>query len=264
MSDSENKIHYTESFNTALQWIWGDGYLSPGGAEEVAEMLRDISVRDRAILDIGSGLGAIDILLAETHGARSVLGIDVEPQLIEHASRRAAAADLAQRVRFQLVEPGPLPFTDGSFDIVFSKDAIIHIADKSAFYAEVLRVLEPGGVFIGSDWLCGDKETHTEQALAWLEFIDLNFAMKNLVETRQALEQAGFEQVRLKDRNEWYRTEIKNELASLAGDNYAKLVRLVGAEQAAHRLKSSTLKQQAIEDGFLRPTHFVGYKPAAR
>ena len=56
---------------------------------------------------------------------------------------------------FQLVEPGPLPFADQSFDAVFTKDAIVHIPDKPPFYREVLRVLRPGGLFVGSDWLCG-------------------------------------------------------------------------------------------------------------
>ena len=64
------------------------------------------------------------------------------------------------------------------------------------------------------------------------------------------------------DRNEWYRSEIRKELATLAGDNYEKLVDVVGAETAKHRLESSTLKPRVIDQGFLRPTHFVGIKPA--
>ena len=64
------------------------------------------------------------------------------------------------------------------------------------------------------------------------------------------------------DRNEWYKSEIKHELATLSGDNYEELVRRVGKETAEHRLESSTRKQRVIELGFLRPTHFVGYKPA--
>ena len=262
MSQPERKPQYTEEVNAALQWMWGDGYLSPGGFEEVSEMLRGVDVRDRNVLEIGSGLGAASVALVETFGARSVLGVDVEAHLIEHSRERAAVSGLAERVRFQLVDPGPLPFDDGSHDMVFSKDAIVHIPDKAACYAEVLRVLAPGGVFVGSDWLRGGEETFTTDAREWLESVHLDFRMETLEQTHRALERSGFERVGLVDRNEWYRGEVRKELATLSGDNYAKLVEVVGEQMARHRRESSTLKQRVIEQGFLRPTHFIGYKPA--
>ena len=262
MPDRERKSQYTENVNAALQWMWGDGYLSPGGAEEVAAMLRGVDVRGRRVLEIGSGLGAASVALVERYGAHRVLGVDVEPHLIHHARERAVAAGLAEQIRFQLVDPGPLPFDDGAFDMVFSKDAIVHIPDKAACYAEVLRVLAPGGAFVGSDWLRGGEATYTSDAREWLDFVRLDFRMETLEQTRRALERSGFERVGLVDRNEWYRGEIDNELATLSGDSYEKLVEVVGEEMARHRLESSTLKQRVVDQGFLRPTHFVGYKPA--
>ena len=262
MPDSQKQSQYNDVFVTALQWMWGDGYLAPGGPAEVTELLRDVDVKGRRTLDIGSGLGAIDLILAGEFGASTVVGIDVEEHLVEHSRQRAAKAGMERRVQFQLVEPGPLPFEDSSFDMVFTKDAIVHIPDKQAMYEDVLRVLRPGGVFVGSDWLRGGEETFTPVAAQWLEVVHLNFQMKNLDQTREAIQNAGFERVTLRDRNEWYQSEVRSELATLAGDKYAELARRIGAEQAAYRLKSSQLKQQAIDVGFLRPTHFVGYKPA--
>lgn len=262
MPESERKSQYTDNLNAALQWMWGDGYLSPGGSEEVAAMLREVDVGGRHVLDIGCGLGAAAVELAQKHGARSVLGVDVERHLIEQAGERAAAAGLSDRVRFRLIDPGPLPFDDAAFDMVFTKDAIVHIPDKAACYAEVYRVLGPGGVFVGSDWLRGGEETCTSEARDWLDFVRLDFRMETLDQTRHALQRCGFEGVELVDRNEWYRGEIGNELATLSGENYEELVRRVGREAAEHRLESSTRKQRVIELGFLRPTHFVGYKSA--
>ena len=130
---SDDDPQYTEAFNATLQWMWGDGYLSPGGPQEIAEMLRDVSIAGHDVLDIGCGLGAIDVELATTHDAGSVIGVDVESPLIEQAGARARDAGVDDRVRFQLIEPGPLPFDDASFDVAFTKDAIIHIPDKAAF-----------------------------------------------------------------------------------------------------------------------------------
>lgn len=256
----DSSYEYTEDFIAGLQWMWGDGYLSPGGPREIAVMLEGVDLEDRDVLDIGSGLGAIDVLLVEAYGAGSVVGIDVERPLVEHAVQRADRAGLAGRIRFELVQPGPLPFDDASFGVVFSKDAIIHVPDKAALYKEVLRVLEPGGVFVGSDWLRSGEGEFSEQAKQWFEVIGLHFDMKNPEQTRAELERAGFGGLRLKDRNEWYRGEITTELDRLSGDDYDGLARRIGADKAAARLNSSQLKQAVVERGELRPTHFVGYK----
>ena len=142
--------------------------------------------------------------------------------------------------------------------MVFSKDAIVHIPDKAACYAEVLRTLRPDGVFAGSDWLRGGEETYTSDAREWLECARLDFRMETLDETRRALERSGYERVRLVDRNAWYKGAIVEELTTLAGDNYEKLVELVGEEMARHRVESSRQKQRVIEQGFLRPHPFRG------
>ena len=260
MPGSDETYEYTEDFIAALQWMWGDGYLSPGGPQEVAVLLDGVDLTGCEVLDIGSGLGAIDVLLVHEYGANNVTGIDIEPPLIEHARQRAVKAGVAEQVQYRLVEPGSLPLEDESFDVVFSKDAIIQIPDKLALYRDVLRVLRGGGVFVGSDWLRGGEGEYSEQFKEWLIVVQLSFDMKNLEQTRSTLEQAGFVDIKLKDRNDWYRQEIKNELATLSGRHYAGLAERIGEEKAAHRLRSSTLKQRIVERGELRPTHFIGRK----
>ena len=252
---------YDPVFNDALQWMWGDGFLAPGGPEEVAELLKPVSIAGSHVLDIGSGLGAIDVLLVSDHGAATVVGVDVEAHLIDASVERAARAGLAEQITYQLIEPGPLPFADATFDVVFTKDAIVHIPEKQPFYEEVLRVLTPGGLFVGSDWLRGGPETMTDISQRWLDLVHLNFEMQDL-HTSRAIAAAGFTDVSLRDRNEWYQDLVVEELASLSGDRFDGLVELIGEEQASYRRESSLLKQQVIDIGFLRPTHFVAYKAA--
>ncbi|MGI9615468.1 MAG: class I SAM-dependent methyltransferase [Acidimicrobiales bacterium] len=253
---------YDPVFNDALQWMWGDGFLAPGGPAEVAELLKPVSIAGAHVLDVGSGLGAIDVLLVNDHGAATVVGVDVEAHLIDASVERAANAGLAEQVTYRLIEAGPLPFADAGFDVVFTKDAIVHIPEKQPFYEEVLRVLAPGGLFVGSDWLRGGPETMTDVSRRWLDVVHLNFEMQDLDHTSEAIAAAGFTDVSLRDRNDWYQDLVVEEIASLSGDRYDGLVELIGEEQAAYRRESSLLKQQVIDIGFLRPTHFVARKAA--
>ena len=120
---------YPDDFVAGIEWMWGEGFLSPGGPDEVRALLEGVDLTGCRVLDVGSGLGGIDILLVTEHGARGVVGLEVEPQLLARAEQAVARAGLSERIRFQLVSPGPFPVADESFDVVFSKDSMIHIPD---------------------------------------------------------------------------------------------------------------------------------------
>src|SRR4030095_11331641 len=134
---------YTKAFTDALQFMWGEGFLSPGGLEEIDNMLEGHKLAGKCVLDIGSGVGGVDAHLVTRHGAAEVIGVDVEEQLIEASRAFVASRGLSGKIIFMLVAPGPLPFPDNHFDVVFTKDAMVHIPDKAALYSEVLRVLKP-------------------------------------------------------------------------------------------------------------------------
>jgi ubiquinone/menaquinone biosynthesis C-methylase UbiE len=74
----------------------------------------------------------------------SVTGVDMTPEMIGKA--RANAATLgAGNVEFVESEAEQLPFADASFDVVLSNGVIDLIPDKDAVFAELFRVLRPGG-----------------------------------------------------------------------------------------------------------------------
>src|SRR5258708_13629490 len=111
MIDQDSEVgEYDSAMQTLLQLIWGEGFLSPGGAGEVGYLLEGSDIRGCKVLDIGAGLGAIDQLLVTQHGARSVLGIDVDPVLLKQMAARIAESRLADRIKTLCVPPAPLPF----------------------------------------------------------------------------------------------------------------------------------------------------------
>ena len=65
---------YTEADFTGQQIIWGEGYMSPGGAAEVAALVAGLDIEGRDVLDIGCGLGGPSVDLVANHGAGRVTG----------------------------------------------------------------------------------------------------------------------------------------------------------------------------------------------
>ena len=97
------------------------------------------------VLDLGSGAGTDSLVAAQMVGDHGhVTGIDMTPEMLTKA--RAAAAEMgAANVEFVESEAERLPFPDGSFDVVISNGVIDLIPDKDAVFAELFRVLSPGG-----------------------------------------------------------------------------------------------------------------------
>jgi len=251
---------YPDEFIDRLHLVWGMGFLSPGGPEEVAVIVRGLDLAGAALLDIGCGSGGPAMVLAREQGAE-VIGIDVEPQRIDRSRRLAAEARLGNKVSFKLVEPGPLPFAAETFDVVFSKDALLHIPDKQALYKEVLRVLKPGGVFAASDWLAGEGAAQDEALLSYIELVGLDFTMATAAETAAAMRDAGFEAVSTVDRNAWYAEVSAREVAAIEGPLRDGIIAVSSPEIHARWLAARKQLAEATRRGALRPTHLRGRRP---
>lgn len=259
----EHENEYTDDFVAKLELLWGEGFLSPGGPEETARILEGVDLGGRDVLDIGCGIGGIDVLLVREHGAGSVTGIDVEAPLIRRARERAARAGVADRVSFRLVEPGPLPFAADSFDIVFSKDSMIHIPDKPALFADVRRLLRPAGLFAASDWMQSAAGPESPEMARFVETSGLSFSMGITDVLPAQLEAAGFEAVRVVDRSPWYRGEARRELARMRGELRGALLEILGREAADRWIAMRKAMIDALDAGVFRPTHLRARKPAA-
>jgi phosphoethanolamine N-methyltransferase len=253
---------YQKAFTDALQFMWGEGFLSPGGPEEVARMLDNLDIRGADVLDLGSGLGGVDVLLVETHGAGRVVGIDVEDALVVAARELVARKGLSDRIEFRLVEPGPMPVAAASFDVVFSKDAMVHIPDKSALYADVLRALRPGGWFIAADWLWSPGAGESAVVREWLSRGPLKFVFTTLVEAEAALRQSGFSSVTVEDVRAHLQASNREEINVLEGPARQRLAALVGEGMADSRLASARGRQAALDSGDLVPAHLRARKAA--
>ena len=259
-------VHEAEYDDTAIRFLealWGEGYLSPGGPEEVDRIVEGLSLQGMKVLDVGCGAGGISLHLVERHGAGHVTGFDVERPVVERARAHADAKELSDRASFVQSSPGRLPFVDASFDLVFSKDALLHVPDKDALFAEIYRVLKPGGVFAASDWLIGHDGEPSPDMRAYIEAEGLSFAMASPARYRLAMERAGFVDIAITDRNGWYREVARGELERLKGTLFAAVAAVVGEDYVRKNIRTWEAMQTVLDSGEHRPTHLRGRKPGA-
>lgn len=257
-----DEILYDQQHIAFLEELWGAGFLSPGGAEEVGRVLDGVEIAGRHVLDIGCGSGAIAVLLVQGFGAARVTGIDVEGPVCAAARTRAAEAGLSDRIEIVKVTPGPFPFAGDSFDVVFSKDSIIHIPDKAAMAAEACRVLRPGGRFAASDWLTSHDGEMSPEMAHYVAMEALEFRMASPQTYRSAMEGAGFTDVELINRNPWYREVSAAELAELSGPNRPRWEARHGAEFIAQQIEIWRAMQPVLASGEHCPHHIRGRKPS--
>jgi ubiquinone/menaquinone biosynthesis C-methylase UbiE len=100
--------------------------------------------RGEKVLDVGSGLG-IDSILAAHHAGPDgkVIGIDISQKEVDHAQSRADERHLD--IRFSVADMEEIPLPDNSFDVVISNGAFCLAPNKERAFAELYRVLKPGG-----------------------------------------------------------------------------------------------------------------------
>lgn len=132
-------------------------------SEQIPDLL-EIGAGSR-ILEIGCGSGRYALRVAERTLCH-VVGLDLNPYGIRQARELAHRKNLESLVHFEERDASEtLPFSDGTFDAVFSNDVLCHLPGRSSVLRELGRVLKPGGRLLFSDALViGGLVTHEEIA----------------------------------------------------------------------------------------------------
>jgi len=170
------------------------------------------------VLDLGSGAGIDLLLAAKIAGPKGrVIGVDMTPAMIERARQNAAAAGLSNvEVREGLIED--LPVESGSVDLVISNCVINLSPEKRKVFAEIARVLKPGGRISISDIV-------TEKLPGWV--VELGALYSACItgaipeaEYLEGLRKAGLSDVAVNDRLVYDREQLAALLVSdIAGDD---------------------------------------------
>jgi ubiquinone/menaquinone biosynthesis C-methylase UbiE len=131
-------------------WMAGDfGQIATYTAKAAEDFVARIAIPSGArVLDVACGTGNTAIPAARAGAV--VTGIDIAPNLLEQARKRASAGHL--EIQFQEGDAEQLPFPDGSFDVVLTMFGAMFAPRPAQVAAELLRVCRPGGVIAMANW----------------------------------------------------------------------------------------------------------------
>ncbi len=104
--------------------------------------------RASRVLDLCAGTGDLTMALATQGRPGEVVGTDFVPEMLEVAREKAAAYSGPTAIAFSVADAQDLPFDDASFDVVTVAFGVRNLPDREKNFAEVLRVLKPGGRYV--------------------------------------------------------------------------------------------------------------------
>jgi ubiquinone/menaquinone biosynthesis C-methylase UbiE len=143
-NDTTSGRAYADAFDVMQANLWRQGWLETG------DLLLE-GLTSGSALEVGSGPGylGLDWLLRTKDTV--LVGLDIDPDMVEIAASHARELGLTDRARHILGSAGALPFEDNSYDAVFTVRSLHEWLDPGLVFTELWRVLKPGGRMFVSD-----------------------------------------------------------------------------------------------------------------
>ena len=265
--DTEKAAEYYDDTNVSefYEQCWGGEDIHIGlyatGRETVAEasaamtqhlLERAAIVPGHQVLDIACGFGGTLRALARL-GCR-VKGMDISKNCVDHARKANREAGFDDRIEVAVGDFHNIDSAPDTWDAVICQEAIIHSPNRPKVFAEVHRILRPGGVFALSDILTG-KEAEISKVEAAFARIGAS-AGATICDYQRMAEEAGLEPIHVEERLSDIRTHYDKLADQLAEPNIG-----LDAEAVALISKSISHWKAALASGDITWACFVVRKP---
>lgn len=194
----DNNGQYTRVGILRYERLFGEGHISTGGPETTERLCKKLGDALRPgvkVLDVGCGIGGAALELAKRCDAE-VTGIDLAPLMVQIANERAGAA--FPKIKFHVGDIFEQSFAE-PFDIIWSRDALLHIDRKGELFGLMYKWLKPGGHVAITDY-CRRPD---EAGAGFEEYVrTTGYALTDPENYGRLLKEAGFSKVEVEDATE--------------------------------------------------------------
>ena len=257
----DNRGQYSRSSILRYEKIFGEHYVSTGGAATTDDLCARLGDRLRPgvrVLDVGSGIGGAAFHLAQAHGAR-VTGIDLAEEMVAIALERAGQLGITDHVRFILGDVLETPFPE-PFDIIWSRDALMHVADKPRLFSRLYSLLDDDGRIVITDYARGKTPASPE----FERYIaEMGYHVVEPEEYGQLLRDAGFVSVVVHDATSKFVNILRRESKRLI-EHQADFLTEFTEQDLNYLLQRWAMKERFCQAGDMRWGIYLGSRSGPR
>lgn len=239
--------------------IFGRGYISTGGLTTTEKVQSKLTLQPgMRVLSVGCGIGGGECRLHTMFGVE-VHGLDLSHNMLAVARQRAAEMNITSGVTFEHGNVLIRDFQEGEFDVVYTRDCIIHIREKKELFERFFKWLKPGGQLLISDYTCCPDDEKPEEF--WKYLADRKYDLRPGNEYLQLIKDAGFANAVREDLSDWFVEILNMEIGKLNAmkDEFLQF----HSQKDFNDLEEGWVdKVQRVKSGVQSWSLFLGSKPA--
>jgi len=199
---------YTRNGILRYEKIFGEDFVSTGGVSTTREFVAMLNLNEGDyVLDVGCGIGGSAFLMRRDYGAK-VLGFDLSKNMVDIAEERLAKHGMDD-VKFEIKDATTQDYPEGTFDVIYSRDTILHIDDKLRLFQNFYKWLKPGGQLMITDYCCTADDWSPDYA-AYVK--QRGYNLLSVADYGGTIEKAGFGDVQAIDKTADFINILSNEL----------------------------------------------------
>ena len=211
LQSEQEATRYSRQSILRSERMYGEGFQSPGGIEAVQAFCSRLHMREgMKILDIGSGLGGAAFYFGERYGA-TVVGLDVSQEMVDISTERKERKPFPHVV-FQQGDVRTAPLPGDTFDLAWTRDCILYIAEKHLVWKNVYASLKSGGQLFITDF-CKGNGPLSESFITYLG--RCGYHLQDADSYGRALDVAGFQHIQIEDHTKAFVNSLQEELKDL-------------------------------------------------
>ena len=152
---------------TVAQWLWGEGFVMPGDAQYVLDLVKPFGLNPAmSMLDLSAGLGGPARAIAQGFGTY-VTGLERSAERAQRGMAMSVAANLAKRATVSHYDPETLELRPNSFDCILGRGASYNVAEKEHFLRALVHGLKERGQFLLTEFTVNPKVGPRPELDAW-------------------------------------------------------------------------------------------------